>query len=440
MSAVDLLDSLPPEHRARLLEAAVTRRLAAGELLLRRGEAGGDLFRLASGTLEVIDARLEPPVVLAVVGEGSLLGEMAFVDGSVRSADVRAAEACVCQHWRHAELLAILEAEPALGLAFYRALVMLATERSRNVREVALDGGRRGGGAVSSGFDDASDEVVARLRRRLLAVEPTLRSRAAGARDEVLSALDAFLDGLNAVAEHLGVHERPALLTRMGEHVQPWLIRSQLGELALAPPSGGTDDPLCWAHLLRGLPQGDGALGLLLDEWLLRLPTSHGLRARAEALFAHAIALRPRAVAVVNGGPTGLAHRVAQALPDADIATLDGPELTAWVIGDAHPEIRDRELVVVDGLIDSLPDRGAAAAFADIRGWLVPNGRMIGTSLLATPDAHLFRYVLGWPQVHRTERSVEALLTGAGFTAFASTGHGAGCSWGCAWVPRSPAG
>ena len=66
------------------------RRLEPGETLVRQGEEGTEMFLLLGGTLEVeIDGE-----VVAELGVGALVGEMAVFEGGRRTATLRAASHC----------------------------------------------------------------------------------------------------------------------------------------------------------------------------------------------------------------------------------------------------------------------------------------------------------------------------------------------------------
>jgi CRP-like cAMP-binding protein len=62
------------------------RRLERGETLMRQGEEGTEMYLLLSGVLDVeIDGE-----VVAELGVGALIGEMAYLEGGTRTATVRA--------------------------------------------------------------------------------------------------------------------------------------------------------------------------------------------------------------------------------------------------------------------------------------------------------------------------------------------------------------
>jgi CRP-like cAMP-binding protein len=70
-------------------------RHARGETIFAEGEVGASLYVLASGEVEVVQrAPSGAEVVLAVLGEPAVFGEMSLIDREQRSATVRARSDC----------------------------------------------------------------------------------------------------------------------------------------------------------------------------------------------------------------------------------------------------------------------------------------------------------------------------------------------------------
>ncbi len=85
------LQRLPPEEVSQLIQHVTTRRHAAGQLIIRQGEEGRELFFVVRGEVEVVrDADGEDRRVIAKLGAGETFGEMALISEMTRTADVRA--------------------------------------------------------------------------------------------------------------------------------------------------------------------------------------------------------------------------------------------------------------------------------------------------------------------------------------------------------------
>jgi CRP-like cAMP-binding protein/flavin-dependent dehydrogenase len=60
-----------------------------GDIIVRQGEAGDDMFVIQAGEVEIVDGNGDKEVRLAVLREGDFFGEMALVEREVRSATAR---------------------------------------------------------------------------------------------------------------------------------------------------------------------------------------------------------------------------------------------------------------------------------------------------------------------------------------------------------------
>ena len=69
-------------------------RLEANDFLVRQGDSAEAAFLIEEGTVEVVLESRHGSRILAVLGPGEIVGEMALVDGSTRTASVRARETC----------------------------------------------------------------------------------------------------------------------------------------------------------------------------------------------------------------------------------------------------------------------------------------------------------------------------------------------------------
>jgi len=109
-----------------------TERRAKGEVVCREGEAQPSLFVIAQGSVSILkqDAG-EQPKLIAKLGPGQTIGEMALLDGQPRSATVAAAEDLVLLVLHRAELDRLVEEKPRLGVKLLWKLARLLSQRLR---------------------------------------------------------------------------------------------------------------------------------------------------------------------------------------------------------------------------------------------------------------------------------------------------------------------
>lgn len=121
------------EERRRVESISEIKRMAEGAFLIRAGEVDSTLFTVEDGHLDIVAIRDGKPVVVATVGPGDVLGEVAFIDDSPRSVSVRAGEEQVTvRAWNKKALSERLAFEPQLLAKFAVAMCELLVERIRD--------------------------------------------------------------------------------------------------------------------------------------------------------------------------------------------------------------------------------------------------------------------------------------------------------------------
>jgi CRP/FNR family cyclic AMP-dependent transcriptional regulator len=90
----ELFDNQPEEILRAVVAQGSFRQLGSGEYLFRQGDPGAELFIVRDGVIEILAARADTPdpIPVAYLGRGEVLGELALLTGSPRSATVRAPE------------------------------------------------------------------------------------------------------------------------------------------------------------------------------------------------------------------------------------------------------------------------------------------------------------------------------------------------------------
>jgi CRP-like cAMP-binding protein len=445
---VDFLERLSDRDRDRFLAASTTVRLARGDYLIRRGERGGDVYRVVDGELEVIDGRQQPAVVLDVIGRGQMVGEMGFLQEQVRTADVRAGETTVCQRWDRGSLLKVLDADPPFAAAFYRALAGLAVDRSRTITTTAMMGALAGGkGAGSETIREQARAIAGRVRTALSEIEPLIRRDRAAAQQRVVTVLHNCQNELESTFSRLGRAEQLAAGAEVARELNPYVMRSHLGEMANDRVEGWAGDSWAIAHIAAHKPLGDGPLGEMIDGWLLDLPTSRALRER-RALAAQLVteclpATPPVRILCIGansgsllaselepigrlGGEIVCVESVREALTvvDSDLQArprtvklrLVQDDLAALCNGEAHVRYPPQNIVVIDGILEYLPERVMVTLVRAAVNCLAPEGRLVVTAISPAPDEMVFRHLLAWPMIRRSAATLRGLLSAGGLS------------------------
>jgi small-conductance mechanosensitive channel/CRP-like cAMP-binding protein len=142
------------EHR-RLAETTISRRYAAGEIIVRQGDESSELYVIERGEVVISLERAgeEREVEVARLGAGKLFGEMALITGDKRHATVRAATPCelvevgreAMQHILArspdlAERISAVLAERKAELDLHASLTPLAKEQEVEERKSELLG------------------------------------------------------------------------------------------------------------------------------------------------------------------------------------------------------------------------------------------------------------------------------------------------------------
>jgi CRP/FNR family cyclic AMP-dependent transcriptional regulator len=128
-----LLPGWRDEDWKQLFGFATTRRVMAGDALIRRGEPDRTLHFVLHGDLEVIGHSGDGLTMgrVALVGAGSVLGELAFFDGGPRSAGAWAVGDCEVAAMTPDQYAAFEQSSPALARELLFALGRILAIRLR---------------------------------------------------------------------------------------------------------------------------------------------------------------------------------------------------------------------------------------------------------------------------------------------------------------------
>lgn len=133
---VPLFAGLAAEQIEALVDATTTRRLAAREELFHKGDPAAQVYVVASGRLKVVSASAGgDEVLLAILDEGEVVGELPMLTGGTRTASVVALEACELLALARRDFLRFLRDRPEAAVE----LMVTLAERLVRITEFAED-------------------------------------------------------------------------------------------------------------------------------------------------------------------------------------------------------------------------------------------------------------------------------------------------------------
>lgn len=129
----NLLSVLPAELSAALFATARPHRLKADQVLFTAGDPGDGCYRVEQGLLKVsVVSPSGGERILAILGPGTLVGELAMIDARPRSASVVAARDSELSFISRTSFENVAEAHPET----YRHIVNLLVRRLRDTNMV----------------------------------------------------------------------------------------------------------------------------------------------------------------------------------------------------------------------------------------------------------------------------------------------------------------
>jgi CRP/FNR family transcriptional regulator, cyclic AMP receptor protein len=129
----NVLSVLPQELSAALFAAARSHHLKADQTLFMAGDPGDGCYRVETGLLKVtVMSASGRERILAILGPGALVGELAMIDAQPRSASVVAARDSDVSYISRLTFEAVAEAHPEV----YRHVVNLLVRRLRDTNSV----------------------------------------------------------------------------------------------------------------------------------------------------------------------------------------------------------------------------------------------------------------------------------------------------------------
>lgn len=139
MAIINLLRGLPffqglgDGELRKIARLFIQKLYRSGETIFRKGEYSYEAYVLMRGQVDIVLSEGAPP--LAKVGNGEIFGELAFLDGTPRTAAAIAAETTIALVVQRGEFYAMVQREPHLGMVVMRNIALELSKRLRKSNE-----------------------------------------------------------------------------------------------------------------------------------------------------------------------------------------------------------------------------------------------------------------------------------------------------------------
>jgi CRP-like cAMP-binding protein len=131
ITSFPLFDGFTTDGAKRLLNSGEVKNCAAGEVLIKEGDAAEFVVLLLTGGLEVFVNRSGKDVVLTETKPGTITGELAVLCGIPRSASVRAGEPSAVLQWSDEAFRTLLLRDPSLSHRIFGQIMRTLVDKER---------------------------------------------------------------------------------------------------------------------------------------------------------------------------------------------------------------------------------------------------------------------------------------------------------------------
>lgn len=140
MSSVSIFDSLSDEKISALEKIVSVRDYPKGSMIILEEEFGDIVFIIKFGTVKITRVNDEgKEVILAMLGESEIFGEMALIDGEARSANALAQEDCQLIAISSEDFISILKDNFSVSLSLMGELAKRLRKSDQHIEALSLN-------------------------------------------------------------------------------------------------------------------------------------------------------------------------------------------------------------------------------------------------------------------------------------------------------------
>lgn len=463
-----------PELMRKVLPFADPRHCRKGESLIESGDQARSFYYVEEGAFEVSYTSRQTAIVVALIGPGSILGEIGFFDKMTRTRKIVAAQDARVRVFTRQVMDAVKAHDPVLYADFMELLLRSVCSRFRQILSdrgpltayaASLSTGKEQFQGLqplpadllgSSGWQKVNQQLE-QFKAALFDLSYRLQKDPDKDIPDDLMAeggkiLDEFQYQVRRYDDGVAEDYLPLVWGYAFKELFPYFMRSRLVERAYYKPKGYAGDFKMIELIYRKEPDGDGKLGRLIDAWLLDQIPPQAVRNRRrllsgllDRLFRERLGSNNR-IHVMNlaCGPCRelfdlLTHcdysdRIDALCIDIDAEALQFADrhvnttahnasvrfmhenVIKWVLGRAKQDMGPQDIIYSSGLCDYLDDRMMRRLIERCYRQLAPGGAfIIGNFSPSNPDRQFMDNIMYWRLIHRDEDDMRRLFADSSF-------------------------
>ncbi len=439
------------------------------------------LYYVLEGKVEVSYEEQGTRIIVAIIGKGEFFGEVGFIDGLTRVRNIKASKDSVLLRLSRGNFARLRLEDPHLFGDLVHLLTlsicrkfrqMIGESRPLSSYSAFLSGGRiplfRELRAVpenifrSSLWRRVTEEVESfkgvmyHIANEIQACpEDELFDRCYPGVKELIDRFDFYIEALSRNEQ-----EDPEIMDYVWgyifKEIFPYFMRSRFAQRAYFKPKGYAGDFLMMEAIYRNEPDGDGALGLLVDKYCLDTPPARAVRERRRLLskiiekeVERRISMglkdgqRVRIMNLACGSNRELFDFLKRSTRTEIIEALcidadkDALKFTAekvdtfshkasillmqenvikWSLGRSKHDFSKQDIIYSAGLTDYLDERLFIALVKKAYSFLRPGGVLILSNFsVNNPNKAWMDHILQWKLIHRNNRDLKQLFRAGGF-------------------------
>lgn len=135
LKEIPLFGAMPETDLQKVCQTVVTKSLSAGQILFKEGSEGHEAFVIHQGEIEILKESNGRDVLLTVRGPGTLLGEMALLESTPRTATIKARTDCQLYVISKDSLDHVLHSSPTAMASIFKTILSRLRDNQQQLQQ-----------------------------------------------------------------------------------------------------------------------------------------------------------------------------------------------------------------------------------------------------------------------------------------------------------------